>query len=246
MKSVLKPVLLLLIPVFVLTACKKTITYQSAALTDYMPLQIGKYITYRMDSLKFILVGSKDTVISYLARDVVDDTITDNIGRPSWRIIRYLSDTTGTLPWVPTIAYMVTITNTDVEVVENNLRFIKLVLPFTDNVSWLGNAYIDTRSADSEVPYMDGWNYTYAKTGMPYQVLSGIIPQTVTVNQADQTIGSDTLSYSERDYSVEVYGKGIGLIYKNILHTEYQPPNASSPAGSTIGYGLTLNMIDHN
>ena len=69
---------------------------------------VGNYIIYRMDSLKFVNVGSQDTVISYHAKEVVTDSIVDNLGRPSYRVIRYLSDTTETSEWVPSIAYMVT------------------------------------------------------------------------------------------------------------------------------------------
>ncbi len=246
MKRFVQPVLFLFCIALLSGACKKTISYPSAKLTDYMPMAIGKYVTYRLDSMLFINVGSQDTIVSYLAKDVVDDSITDNTGRPSWRVIRYLTDTAGIAPFTESMAYMVTITGTDVEVVENNLRYIKLVLPFTDNISWLGNAYIDTKSADSQVPYMDGWNYTYSNTDQSYTALQGTVPESVTVNQVDETTGVGANNYSERDFSEEVYGKTIGLIYKNTVHTVYQPPNASCPAGCSIGYGITLNMVDHN
>src|SRR5882762_8404906 len=110
-----------------INSCKKKDTFQSDQLADYMQLQVGKYITYRLDSLKFINFG--DTLISYLAKDVIDDSITDASGRPSWRVIRYLSDTTGTAPWTPTEAYMITPTRETIEVVEDNLRYQKLKLP---------------------------------------------------------------------------------------------------------------------
>jgi hypothetical protein len=229
----------------ILSGCNKTNPLKTDTPADYYPMQVGNYIIYRMDSLKFINVGSQDTIISYLAKEVVDDTITDNLGRPSFRVIRYLSDTTGTLPWTPSIALMVTPTRNSVEVVENNLRFIKLVTPVQDNLSWLGNAYIDTKSDDSPVPYMDGWNYTYANTGLPFVVVGGTVPVSVTVNEENEITGNAN-TYLETDFSQEVYGKGIGMIYRKFLHSEYQSPNASSPAGTTIGYGLTFSMVSHN
>jgi hypothetical protein len=214
-----------------INSCKKKDTFQSDQLADYMQLQVGKYVTYRLDSLKFINFG--DTLISYLAKDVVDDSITDGSGRPSWRVIRYLSDTTGTAPWTPT---------------EDNLRYQKLKLPIVNDFSWKGNAYIDTRSVSSQVPYLYDWDYTYANVGTPYTVLGGTIPITLTVNQRrDSTNTADTVyTYFERNYSMEVYGKGIGLIYKYFLHSEFQGPNDNSSVGTTTGYGITLNMVDHN
>jgi hypothetical protein len=209
-------------------------------------MHVGNYIIYRMDSLKYINVGSADTVISYLAKEVVEDSITDNLGRPSYRVIRYLSDTTGTSGWTASIAYMVTPLKGSVETVENNLRIIKMITPVQDGLSWLGNAYIDTKSDNSLVPYMDGWNYTYANTGLPYDVIAGTIPETVTVNEADDVTGLGDGSYVQTVYSAEIYGKNIGPIYKKFLYSVYQSPNVEFPSGATIGYGLTFNMVSHN
>jgi hypothetical protein len=243
----LKPgaALLIALTLISFSACNRTNPLVTATPADYYPLQVGNYIIYRMDSLKYFSVGTTDSVISYLAKEVVDDTITDNTGRLSYRVIRYLTDTGGIGPWMPSIAYMVTPTRNSVEVVENNLRTIKLVTPVQDYISWLGNAYIDTESDTSQVPFMDGWNYTYANTGLPYDVVGGTVPVTVTVNEADATSGNES-TFTETVYSQEIYGKGIGPVYRKFLHSEYQSPNASAPAGTTIGYGLTFSMVSHN
>jgi hypothetical protein len=226
--------------------CNKSNPLQTDTPGDYYPMHVGNYIIYRMDSLKFINVGSADTLISYLAKEIVEDSITDNLGNPSYRVVRYLSDTTGTSEWIPSIAFMVTPLKTSVEVVENNLRFIKMVSPVQDGISWLGNAYIDTKSDNSLVPYMDGWNYTYANTGMPFEVLAGTVPQAVIVNEANDITGLGDGSYTQTIFSEEVYGKGIGPIYKKFLYSVYQSPNVEYPSGATIGYGLTFNMVSHN
>jgi hypothetical protein len=226
--------------------CNKSNPLQTDTPADYYPMHLGRYIIYRMDSLKYINVGSSDTLISYLAKEVVEDSITDNLGRPSFRVTRYLSDTTGTGQWVPSIAYMVTPLGTSVEVVENNLRFIKLVTPVQDYLSWLGNSYIDTQSDISQVPYLDGWNYTYDSTGLPYITLGGVVPQAVVVHEDDDVSGLADGSYTQTIFSEEVYGKGIGPIYRKFLYSVYQSPNVQYPAGATIGYGLTFNMLSHN
>jgi hypothetical protein len=230
----------------VICSCNKSNPLVTDSPADYYPMHVGNYIIYRMDSLKYINVGSQDTLISYHAKEVVEDSISDNLGRPSYRVIRYLSDTNEISQWVPSIAYMVTPLKGSVEVVENNLRFIKLVTPVQDGISWLGNAYIDTKSDDSPVPYMDGWNYTYANTGLPFDVLAGTVPTTVTVNEADDVSGLGDNSYTQTVYSAEVYGKNIGCIYKKFLYSVYQSPNVEYPQGATIGYGLTFNMVSHN
>src|SRR5450432_4595729 len=129
--------------ILIICSCNKSNPLVTDSPADYYPMHVGNYIIYRMDSLKYINVGSQDTIISYLAKEEVDDTITDNLGRLSYRVIRYLSDTTGSSGWTPSIAFMVTPLPTSVEVVENNLRYIKMVTPVQDGITWLGNAYID-------------------------------------------------------------------------------------------------------
>ncbi len=227
-------------------SCNKNNPLITNTPADYYPMHVGNYIIYRMDSLKFVNVGSSDTIISYHAKEVVDDSITDNLGRLSYRVIRYLSDTNEMAAWTPSIAYMVTPLSGSVEVVENNLRYIKMVTPVQDGISWLGNAYIDTKSDTSLVPYMDGWNYTYSSTGMPFSVFAGTIPMSVIVNEANDVTGLGDSSYTQTVFSEEVYGKNIGLIYKKFLYSVYQSPNVEYPAGATIGYGLTFNMVSHN
>jgi hypothetical protein len=232
--------------IFFLFGCNKSNPLQTDSPADYYPMHVGNYIIYRMDSLKFVNVGSQEDTISYHAKEVVEDSITDNLGRLSYRVVRYLSDTTETAEWVPSIAFMVTPLKGSVEVVENNLRFIKMVTPVQDGVSWLGNVYIDTKSDNSLVPYMDGWNYNYSNTGQPFDVLAGTIPQAVIVNEANDITGLGDGSYTQTVYSEEVYGKNIGLIYKRFLYSVYQSPNVEYPSGATIGYGLTFNMVSHN
>ena len=232
--------------ILAICGCNKDNPLVTDSPADYYPIHVGNYIIYRMDSLKFINSGSQESVISYLAKEVVEDSISDNLGRPSYRIVRYLSDTNGISEWTPSIAYLVTPLKTSVEVVENNLRFIKMVTPVQNGITWLGNSYIDTKSDNSLVPYLDGWNYTYANTGLPYDVIEGTIPETVTVNEADAVTGLGDGSFTQTVYSAEIYGKNIGLIYKRFLYSVYQSPNVQYPSGATIGYGLTFNMVSHN
>ena len=120
--------------VMVTTSCKKTIKYPSTsaysgALTDFwMPLQPGKYVTYRLDSLGFYFYGQLDTITSYLAKDSVEDSTTDAAGNVEWLVTRYLSDTTG-VNWTPNETYTVAPSIQTIIMDEQNLRTIKLAFP---------------------------------------------------------------------------------------------------------------------
>lgn len=248
MKKCISFVTVLAIVVVSVISCNKKEQFSSAQLTEFMNLEVGKFIRYRLDSTKFINFGQKDTVLKYQAKEVIDAAITDNLGRPGWRVIRYLSDTTGTSPWTPSATYMIIPSRESVEIVENNLRFQKLRLPVTEGFNWKGNTAIDTYSSNSEVRYLDDWDYTYEDVSNSFTVWNNkVVDNTITVNQRDEIIGtpSDPSLFSERNFSKEVYGEGIGLIYRDFLHWEYQPTNGQNP-GYKIGYGIKMVMIDHN
>jgi len=249
MKKIISSISVVTILVLFIMGCEKKDIYDSAELSEYMNMEVGKYVRYRLDSTLYINFGQKDTVIKYQAKEVIDAAITDNLGRPSWRVIRYLSDTTGTAPWTPSATYMITPSRETIEVVENNLRFQKLKLPVISGFNWKGNSAIDTYSSGSEVRYMDDWDYTYEEVENSFTVWNNVVvDNTITVNQRDDKIGgfpTDLSGYSEQTFSKEVYGAGIGLIFRDFLHWEYQPPTGGNP-GYRIGYGIKLVMIDHN
>jgi hypothetical protein len=215
-------------------------------VTDYYPLQVGKYITYNLDSTVFINFGAKDTVIKYQVKHEIDAQITDNLGRPAYRVIRYIRKTSANA-WVADNTFATVPTEFAVEFVENNMRFIKLKAPVRDGFSWKGNSYIDTYSLNSTVKYLDDWDYTYDSVNVAQTFGAFTLDSTLKVQQRDEIIGnpSDPNSYHEINFGAEKYAKGIGLIYRDFLHVEYQPPTPGR-GGYFQGYGVRLTMIDHN
>jgi len=80
-------------------SCKKsTEDYPTAQLSEYQPLATGKYITYRLDSTVFKSFGTVPEVHSYQEKHVVDSLLPDALGRPSYRVFRFIRDTSGTGP----------------------------------------------------------------------------------------------------------------------------------------------------
>lgn len=231
-----------------LLSCSKQIeTLNLPALADYYPLQTGKVFIYRLDSSLIPISGVSELEIkSYHARDSIADTIRDNLNRLSYRVYRSITDTLETQPWRTIASFYITPEEHTVEVMdENNLRFIKLKQPLRNDFSWMGNSYIDTRSATSPYQYMDGWNYFYQNVASSYTVLNGTLPNTITILQQDETSPPgdfDPNNYQQRNYSVEVYALGIGLVYKEFLHRTWQvtPPPAKFDNDS---YGIKLNLI---
>jgi len=239
--------LLIIISAVLFSACKKSVdVLDTATVNEYNPLQVGKYITYNLDSTVFINFGTKDTVIKYQVKHQIDAVITDNLGRPAYRIIRYIRKTAAN-PWNPDNTFMAVQTDFTFEFIENNMRFLKLKGPIRDGYSWKGNSYIDTYSLNSTVKYLDDWDYTYDSTNAPLTFGAFTLDSTLHVGQRDEIIGnpSDINSYHEINFGAEKYAKGIGMIYREFLHIEYQPPTPGR-GGYKQGYGVKLVMIDHN
>jgi hypothetical protein len=235
--------------VFLLVSCKKEINnFSSESLTDYYPMQVGKYITYNLDSTLFTNFGQNQVIVHSQAQDRVDAQFTDNSGRPSFRILRFVRSD-ASQPWVPNNTFMVTPTENAIEYVENNLRFVKMRLPIKQDFSWKGNAFINTYSTINDVRYLDDWDYIYDSIGQPLTISTIKIDSTLKVAERDEFLGQNPsipgTQYAEKTYSVEKYAKGIGLIYREFLHWEYQGPQ-NGAAGYYVGYGVKLSIIDHN
>lgn len=241
--------LLLLCTIIFFNACKKeTDKFTSASISDYYPLTVGKSATYNLDSTVFINFGQRDTIIRYQVQDVVDALITDNSNRPAYRVIRYIRKNSSQA-WSANNTFMVVPTSNSIEFVENNLRFQKLKLPVKDGFSWKGNSFIDTYSLNSEIKYLEDWDYTYDSVNVPLAIGGLNFDSTITVLQRDEFLGQDPAiqgtQYAEKNYGVEKYAKSVGLIYKEFIHWEYQGAQPGKDA-YYVGYGIKLSIIDHN
>lgn len=233
----------------VLVGCKKeTETFNTAALTEYFPLETGKSFLYRLDSTVPASFGSSLIVKSYQAKDSIESTFTDNEGRLSYRIFRFTRDTAGLQPWRFASTFVATPTHQWIEYVDNNLRFLKLHAPVTEGYAWKAHSFIDTKSLNTTVGYLDEWEYEYRDMGLSYQILDKTYDSTITVFQQDETTPPgpfDPNNYQQRNYGIEVFAKGVGLVYKDFIHWTWQttPPPAKYEDGS---YGVKLQLISHN
>jgi hypothetical protein len=247
---------LIFLVVVVAIACnKQDASLNSTQLGEYMPLQTGKYIHYRLDSMRFIDFGQRDTIVSYDAKDVVDGELTDNLGRQTFRIVRYLRDVNSTNEedYIAKLTYFVTPSRESVEVQEENLKFQKLRLPVNNGYNWHGNSFLPPTpyfelyqfSNDEDI---NVWDYTYMNVNEPSIVNDNVYDSTVTILQVADSSNvpiefPEGLAY--RNYWTETYAKNIGLIYKEVVMWEYQPPNSGNP-GFRSGFGITMSIIDHN
>jgi hypothetical protein len=220
------------------SACKKTVEeYPAPPLSDYYPLTVGKYITYSLDSTVYYEnFGTTSSTKSYQVKFVVDAQITDGLGRPAYRIIRYIRSIP-TAAFIADNTFMAVNTGTSIEYVENNLRFLKLKEPIQQDYTWKGNSFINTTSQIPYLKFYDDWDYSYDSLYMPAKIGAITVDSTIKVAEIDDQTAID------RTFSEAKYAKGIGLVYRNFLY--WNKGNANGTY-SDASYGVTMKMIDHN
>jgi hypothetical protein len=242
-----------LLSTFLLFSCdKESEELQGEPIADYLPTQTGKYITYRIDSTIFTSFGANTEVRSYQEKHQVDAQFTDNMGRPSYRVFRFTRDTNGTMPWKPSGTYVVTAVDKTIELIEDNLRFLKLAFPVKEGNSWKGNRYLpyDPYGVFYEFSNDDAmvdWDYLYTDVGASKTLNGKTYANTITIEQVKDSSNMPIISsnsYGFVNYSVDTYAKGIGLIQQELRMFEYQPP--TSPRPGFKGFGVKRTIIDHN
>jgi len=243
---------------FFITSCEKeTEEFKTEAIADYLPLAVGKYITYRLDSTVFTNFGRNEELHRYQVKHVVDKQIADNLGRPSYRIIRYLRDSLGTEPWVENGTYFITPLTDQAEIIEDNLRFIKLHLPFKLNTDWKGNKYLSDDPYKSLFTFfnddnMNEWDYSIDQFDNSTTIGGKTIPDVYTIFQIDESTNAPVTNLAQPGYRTlasDKFAKSIGLVSRDFIMWEYQPPTPGSPpgtAGFKTGFGIKMWIIDHN
>ena len=245
--------LLLFVLITTLSCTRQVEEFESEPLSDYMPLKVGKYITYRTDSTVFTNFGRSVEVHSYQEKHVVDAQIPDALGRSSYRVLRYIRavNALSTDPWKPDGSYFITPSQKTVEVIENNLRFIRLAMPLKEGFTWKGNQFLP------EDPYV---KYDLSSSTRIWESKILGLNETATINnktfnnvitiESENDSGNISSNFSVANASVngyrslftEKYAKGIGLIYQEFIFWLYQ----TTGGGYYTGFGIKRSIIDHN
>ncbi len=190
--------------------------------TSLYPDDVGRELIYQVDSIRIDRFKSQTDTFHYFLRELLESKYIDNAGKPTNRIVLYQSKS-DTGPW--NIRSVITSQKTVYELfrTEDNQSIIKLVFPVSANKQWDRNKY-NTQGPDYA---------TYINIYEPKKVGKFSYDSTVTVLIQDDT------NQIERRYRSEIWGKNIGMLYKQTDTVDYQP--SQYPYG--ILYRMTL--INH-
>lgn len=221
-------------------ACTKTaVNLDKESLLSYFPLAIGNAITYKLDSTRYVQLGSGKEVHSYIIKDTVEKIITETSSSKTYRIGRLMRNEFDTTIWNRMATYYLTIDSAKLELMESNKKYIQLVSPVKDGLSWNRNVYnADTLKA------------AYSNTSKSVNINNLIIPASTTLLLKNDTIldPKNKQQYSAIYHWKEIYGKNIGLIFLEKTEEIWQPPNVNSKTGyyDETSYHIKISFLKDN
>jgi len=232
---------------FILTiySCTKSKEeYRGDSGRDFFPLTIGRQVIYDVDSIIWDDFDCSLDTNHYQVRWTVADTFRDNQNRLSYTINTDIRND-NSLPWNVHRVLYATPTAASIEYMEDNLRFVKLIFPMENGRSWDGNALI-SKTADNSIFEGEEWNYQYTSLNESFDNGLKTFDSTVTIQAIDETIndpGTSPDSYASKLFSREVYGKNVGMVYREFIHWIYDP---TSGPRCRNGSAVIMRAIEHN
>jgi hypothetical protein len=168
---------------------------------SYAPTNIGHEAVYEVTSItKDEFTGNEDT-LQYELKEVIESVFTDIAGRQTQRLERYTRNSPSD-PWVISDVWTSNLLPDRLERNEENTPYVKLRFPINEGGTWNGNLLNGLTAQD----------YTYGNINTPL-LLNGIsFDSTLTVTQIDS---EDLL---EKNYAVERYATGAGLVYRESIY----------------------------
>ena len=189
---------------------------------DYFPLETGRYIEYEISEIRYDVTSAIPSRATYFLREVCGQSFLGTTGIEQFPIERY-KKTLPEAPWTLDSIWTAYQLPDRAVRVENNVTFVKLAFPLTDQGTWNGNLL----NARPEENYQAQFNAAF-----PAQ---NDFPESLTVVQRRD---SSLVSLYKRN---EVYAPGVGLVYKEDISLEYCQ-EASCIGSGKIDTGISRIM----
>lgn len=187
--------------------------------SELYPLAIDRTWIYEYDSIVYNLqLGTTDSLHGFIREEISDSfELTD--GSLNYVIDRYFRRSQD-VPWSYTDTYSASIIGNKATRNEENLRFVKLLLPPSEGQEWDGNQFFD----ESVIVNVNGESLEVYKNWSS-KILD--LNKTVTINGIDysnavEVLLVDTENGIEKRYAKEIYAKGFGLIHKEMIIIDSQ------------------------
>jgi len=207
--------------ILLISACKKENTTISPDYKyEYFPLIINSEKTFDVTDITIDAEINRYDTLKYQLLEVVDTSFVDNSNNVAYRIYRY-TRVDSTQQWQIKDVWEYQVVNNQAQTVEENIRYVKIIFPPTETLTWNGNNNNTLPQQDYMVKSVD--NYLMFNNFQFDSVL--------TVEEKND----ETLIY--KYYTIEQYAKHVGLINKSVTEIDYAPLIPSVPIEQRINRG---------
>jgi len=240
-------------------SCDRLLDEVAPTTFEYYPIESGKYRIYQVDSVVYDEYNCTMHSSTFFIKEETGQAVLDGEGDTMHSVRRYIKEDSSA-EWTLLNIWSEKIEDNQLQRVENNQRFIKLVFPAKENTSWDGIVFIrrDTLVAirgGSIDQYKDWDDFTMKNVGETFlDTISNVIyPDALLVEQVDK------INNIEKRFSREVFSKEIGMVYKEMWILDTQCRINCTGVGDIAsclftpwkekaekGYILTMSLIDHN
>lgn len=190
--------------------------------TEFFPVRTGSTFVYKVDSIAYDDNGPVQAIDTfyYQYKEEVGDAFTDDAGRQAYEVRRYFRQDDSS-DWRSVNRYTVQLSANTLQRVEENTRYVKMVFPLRDRLSWDGNMYNN----------LGFQAYRAQDYGQPYQ-FNGREVKSVRVQQWNVE------NFIEEIRRHEVYAEHIGMVELlfDSLNTQHT---------GTKGFRYRLRLVSH-
>jgi hypothetical protein len=206
----------------IISSCKPINYVNEDYHSKYFPIGLNQEKEFLVTNINHSSFG-KDTVTYYL-KEVISEKFLNLEGDSAYRIERFWkTDSTNNYEikdiWVANKSLNFA------QLVEENIRFTKLIFPFDVDVVWDGNAFNNQQSQE----------YRIESINIPYNVNGLSFDSSITVIQ---NYKSNLLEYEN---SKEIYVIGVGLVYKEEIEVLI---NSADSNDFSQGYEFYQELIE--
>jgi hypothetical protein len=213
---------------------------------NYFPTTVGKYITYKYDSVIYDDLGLTVIKKSGFLKEEIAEILSQEGGVTKYKIYKYWRQK-ATDKWVLTDVETLQKMQDKIIKSEENLLFVKMVFPNSVNTKWDGNSFFDdkikTQVVGETMEIYSNWSYKITERDKPISLGSKPFPKSLEVIEVD-----DEKNIFRKRYSKAIYIDGVGLGYREMKIYDTSKPQAGKPWENYAerGYALIQELIDHN
>lgn len=206
----------------IISSCKPINYIDEDYHSKYFPVELNQEKEFLITNINHSSFG-KDTVTYYL-KEVISEKFLNLEGDSAYRIERFWKTDSMDNYEIKDI-WVANKSLNFAQLIEENIRFTKLIFPFDVNVVWDGNTFNNQQSQE----------YRIESINIPFTVNGLSFDSSITVIQ---NYKSNLLEYEN---SKEIYVIGVGLVYKEDIEVLINSANSND---FSQGYEFYQELIE--